>query len=234
MKSHYTYLFLALLLMWLNGAALAASGGQASPPAEQKIPDNAIRLRIIANSDTIQDQWVKHQVRDRIVDAVSAWVGELNETEQAKAVIRQHLPEIRQIVAETVKAGGFDYGYQVDLEKVPFPTKMYGDLVYPAGQYEALRIALGEAQGKNWWCVLFPPLCFVDLSNGLAVTEKTQASVKTGKSDGGAVKAEKPANPKQQTTNGSSESPQSPHIEKKLFVVQLFKDLTHFLTSLFQ
>lgn len=136
------------------------------------IPNEAIRLRILANSDHEKDQVIKRQVRDAINAEITKWVSDLTSVEDARGLIQSRLPEIQRIaekilidneVSQTVKA---EYGTKVD-----FPTKLYGEFLYPAGEYEAILVTLGEGQGANWWCVLFPPLCFLDFSNGVAVSE---------------------------------------------------------------
>lgn len=142
--------------------------------AEGLIPQESIRLRILANSDGVGDQAVKRKVRDAVVEQMNAWVGELEDPqslEAARGIIRDHLSEIGDKVQQTLADNGKEYSYQVELGVVPFPTKMYGGAVYPAGDYEALRITLGEGKGKNWWCVLFPPLCFVDAGSGDALAK---------------------------------------------------------------
>lgn len=140
------------------------------------IPQDAIRLRILANSDSPADQAVKVQIRDAVNQNITKWVTDLKQSTQAELVIRQHLPELRQIVAQTLKKVHSDQSFHVRLGKADFPTKLYGNYVYPAGSYHALVITLGSGQGANWWCVLFPPLCFLDFSNSEAVRPEAQQS----------------------------------------------------------
>ncbi|GAA0401686.1 stage II sporulation protein R [Paenibacillus motobuensis] len=157
--------------------------------AEGLIPQESIRLRILANSDGVGDQAVKRKVRDAVVEQMNAWVDELEDPqslEAARGIIRDHLPEIGDKIQQTLANNGKEYSYQVELGVVPFPTKMYGGAVYPAGDYEALRITLGEGKGKNWWCVLFPPLCFVDAGSGDALAkDKGKATEKTKEEESG-------------------------------------------------
>ncbi|MFC4767539.1 stage II sporulation protein R [Effusibacillus consociatus] len=140
------------------------------------IPNEAVRLRIIANSDSPQDQALKRQVRDRIIDDVGKRLRNVESREQARTVIQAAVPELNEAAAGVVKKAGSTYSVQTEYGMVPFPTKIYGNKVYPAGEYEALRIVIGEGQGQNWWCVLFPPLCFVDVANGDAVQAKDMDS----------------------------------------------------------
>ncbi|MCA0971036.1 stage II sporulation protein R [Halobacillus litoralis] len=141
----------------------------------QVIPDEAIRLRILADSNDDQDQQIKRLVRDRVNEEITVWVEELTSIEAARELIRKRMPEIRMIVAATLEEAGVDYDYSADYDSsVSFPTKLYGSFIYPAGEYEAILITLGEGEGDNWWCVLFPPLCFLDFSNGTSVAEDAE------------------------------------------------------------
>lgn len=156
----YILLALACLMMsWEASAADAAIAGGV-------IPDESIRLRILANSDSPADQWLKRKVRDAIVQQMDTWVTDQDHIEQARAAIRSNIAVIEQLVKDTLAAYGYDYDVKVELGPVDFPTKLYGNVIYPAGVYEALLISIGKAEGQNWWCVLFPPLCFVDMATG--------------------------------------------------------------------
>ncbi|SFR26206.1 MULTISPECIES: stage II sporulation protein R [unclassified Paenibacillus] len=149
------------------------------------IPHDSIRLRILANSDRPEDQLVKREIRDAIVQQMNAWVGELENPQsldQARSLIGAHLPEIDRLVGTELARRGIAYDHQVELASVPFPTKMYGGLVYPAGNYEALRVTLGQGKGQNWWCVLFPPLCFIDAGSGEATAQTVSAKTNHGDS----------------------------------------------------
>lgn len=139
--------------------------------ATDAIPGDAIRLRIIANSDDPADQKLKRDVRDQIIAAVAGEIRGLQDHDQIRAVISQSVPQMNELAAKIIAEKGYSYPVQTDYGNVPFPTKLYGDKVYPAGEYEALRIQIGNAAGQNWWCVLFPPLCFVDMANGDAVAQ---------------------------------------------------------------
>ncbi|WP_034645113.1 stage II sporulation protein R [Bacillus methanolicus] len=136
------------------------------------IPDEAIRLRILANSDSEADQALKRKVRNAVNAEITKWVEELTSIEEARSLIKSRLPEIKQIAEEVVEKEHSSQAVKVEFAKVQFPTKLYGQFLYPAGEYEAILITLGEGKGANWWCVLFPPLCFLDFSNGVAVSDE--------------------------------------------------------------
>ncbi|WP_159885323.1 stage II sporulation protein R [Paenibacillus puerhi] len=173
----YAYLGFALLMLLVSWESSRANAmlfaGEARADSASGIPAESIRLRILANSDTAADQWIKREVRDAIIEQMNGWVTAPDGIEAARAVVRQHLPELEATVGQTLREHGFDYAYTVELGIVPFPTKMYGNQVYPAGDYEALRVSIGAAEGQNWWCVLFPPLCFVD--SEMVVKKKNKA-----------------------------------------------------------
>jgi stage II sporulation protein R len=135
------------------------------------IPGEAIRLRILANSDSGPDQEIKRKVRDAVNAQITLWVQDLTSLEKAKEVIQSKVPEIQKIAEKIVAEQKSTQDVNVEFGKVQFPTKLYGQFLYPAGEYQAILITLGEGVGANWWCVLYPPLCFLDFSNGVAVSD---------------------------------------------------------------
>jgi stage II sporulation protein R len=135
------------------------------------IPNEAIRLRILADSDLEKDQNIKRLIRDEVNKEITKWVQELTSIEAARNVIKSKLPEIQAIAERVVAAEGSNKSVKTEFDKVQFPTKLYGQFLYPAGEYEAILITIGEGEGANWWCVLYPPLCFLDFSNGEATSE---------------------------------------------------------------
>ncbi|CAM3837401.1 stage II sporulation protein R [Mesobacillus zeae] len=134
------------------------------------IPHEAIRLRILADSDADADQNLKRKVRDRVNQEITLWVEDLTSLKDARKVIQSRLPEIQQIAEEVVASEQMTQSVNVEFGRVKFPTKLYGQFLYPAGEYEAILITLGKGEGANWWCVLYPPLCFLDFSNGEATS----------------------------------------------------------------
>jgi len=137
-------------------------------------PQNLIRFHVIANSDSDRDQAMKRKVRDLIVERMTPEFAKAKNLGEARRTINQHLEEIRVIAQNEIKAWGVDYPVEVRLGSFDFPVKTYGQLTLPAGNYEAVRVEIGQAQGANWWCVLFPPLCFVDVSKAMAPVEDNQ------------------------------------------------------------
>lgn len=135
------------------------------------IPNEAIRLRILANSNSEQDQEIKRIVRDRVNAQITEWVSTLTSMEAAREKIITNLDILEATAKEVLEENGVNQKVQIRFGEVDFPTKLYGNFLYPAGKYEAVLITLGEGTGANWWCVLFPPLCFLDFSSGTAVSD---------------------------------------------------------------
>ncbi len=150
--------------------------GQAKVADQIMIPDEAIRLRILANSDSDEDQALKRKIRDEVNAQISIWVQDMTNIEDAREIIRAKLPTIQLIAEKVLERNHSNQTAQVRFGQVDFPTKLYGDFLYPAGKYEALLITVGKGEGANWWCVLYPPLCFLDFSTATAAPKEKTAS----------------------------------------------------------
>ncbi|MCR2807438.1 stage II sporulation protein R [Paenibacillus sp. SCIV0701] len=190
---------------------------------QSSIPEEAIRLRILANSDSASDQLVKRIVRDEVVQAMNSWATGQETIEEARETIRKKLPELQGIVASVLESRGFSYDSTAELGLVDFPTKMYGSEVYPAGQYEALLITIGEGKGQNWWCVLFPPLCFVDAATGEASAASAEMASADAGTDGGVKAASADS-----ADVGAGEAPKA-----KFFLWELLQSFIDWIKSLF-
>jgi stage II sporulation protein R len=147
MKKWLLYVMAALSLMGVG-------------PSSRSVPP-VLRLHVIANSDGEEDQRVKLQVRDRVVEYMNAWAGATSTFPEAKAYAEEHLEEIQRIAREVLRENGLDYEATASVGIYPFPDRTYGEVAFPAGDYYAVKVELGRARGANWWCVLFPPLCFL-------------------------------------------------------------------------
>ncbi|EPZ38278.1 MULTISPECIES: stage II sporulation protein R [Anoxybacillus] len=163
------YVIILYMTIVMIGGIVTIYGQQTEAQSDVVIPNEAVRLRILANSDSPEDQALKRAVRDAVNEQITTWVSDLTSFEEAKQVIAQHVPDIEQTVARVLREKKSDQTYNVTFGRVSFPTKIYGSYIYPAGEYDAVLITLGKGEGANWWCVLFPPLCFLDFSTGEAV-----------------------------------------------------------------
>lgn len=129
------------------------------------LSSNVLRLHVIANSDSDSDQALKYIVRDKVLEYVNASTSGATCKEDLLNML--DLDSIKKVAEQAIYDNGYSYPVSVELGYFEFPTKTYGDISLPAGFYDALRVKIGEASGKNWWCVMFPPLCFVDVSSGI-------------------------------------------------------------------
>lgn len=127
-----------------------------------KINDKVIRLHVLANSDTVFDQQLKYKVRNQVLDKFNNEFESTTSKNNSENVIIKKISEIREEAETTIKDEGYDYDVNVYYGNFKFPRKAYEDIVLPEGYYDAVRIEIGKAEGNNWWCVMFPPLCFVD------------------------------------------------------------------------
>lgn len=130
------------------------------------IADSVFRLHILANSDSEEDQALKLKVRDNVLAYMKEISSDISSKEDAITLMEENLDTFEGIALETIHDEDYDYDVNLDIGKYDFPTKTYGDISLPAGEYDALRIEIGKAEGHNWWCVMFPTLCFVDVSSG--------------------------------------------------------------------
>lgn len=131
------------------------------------IADSVFRLHVIANSDSKEDQELKLKVRDELLLYMNIISKDSTSKQEAMQIANEHKEEFTQIAEKVIKENGYNYTVNVQIGKADFPTKYYGDITLPAGTYDALKVQIGEAKGQNWWCVMFPPLCFVDVSSGI-------------------------------------------------------------------
>lgn len=138
------------------------------------IADSVFRLHVIANSDSSEDQNLKYKVRDSLLEYMNSICADCQNKEEAIALVNTNKAQFREIALNTIHNEGYNYDVKINIGNFEFPTKTYGDISLPAGNYDALRVEIGEAKGQNWWCVMFPPLCFVDVSSGIVPDESKE------------------------------------------------------------
>ncbi|MBQ8984175.1 MAG: stage II sporulation protein R [Lachnospiraceae bacterium] len=135
------------------------------------VQDAVIRFHVRANSDSAEDQALKMKVRNAILQELRPIMQEVRDKESARQLLQQELKSMTTIAQDVIREEGYDYPVQVYLTKEEFPLKSYGDLLFPSGSYEALRVDIGDAEGGNWWCVVYPGLCFADVAGGVVVED---------------------------------------------------------------
>ncbi len=131
------------------------------------LKESVFRLHVIANSDSEEDQNLKYKVRDNLLKYMNDICSTCTTKAEAIEIAETHLDDFKQIAESTILNNGYSYDVNVELGEFEFPTKSYGNISFPAGIYDALKVKIGKSEGHNWWCVMFPPLCFVDISNGV-------------------------------------------------------------------
>lgn len=129
--------------------------------------DKLIRFHVIANSNTDEDQELKLKVRDEVIKYLQPKLQNSKSIKESEAIIKKEYSGLEEISKNIILKNGYNYSVKVGIQYSNFPTKQYSNIVLPAGEYKALKIIIGKGEGKNWWCVMFPPLCFVDESNGV-------------------------------------------------------------------
>ena len=157
---------------------MVLTGGWVAAQQNQPLTQSVLRLHVIANSDSVNDQALKMAVKDDVVAMMKEQFTGVEDAREARKLAEQEIPRIKAAAEAKIKASGYDYPVQVMVGEYDFPTKSYGNLVFPPGKYPAVRVIIGEGEGKNWWCVLFPPLCLVSSSDqGLSLNSPQQAQV---------------------------------------------------------
>lgn len=171
MKKNIKMVIILSFLLFLYSSICAISYAQ---NISTDIANSVFRLHVIANSDSEEDQNLKYKVRDELLEYMNSICGDCKSKEEAMTIVEENKNTFEQIALNTIKEEGYSYSVKINIGNFEFPTKNYGDISLPAGYYDALRVEIGEAKGKNWWCVMFPPLCFVDVSSGIVPEESKE------------------------------------------------------------
>lgn len=170
---------LILLISWTSSLFIEAKAAGTGKKAttQERVAKEIIRFHVIANSDSDKDQSLKLEVKDALVALLSPQLKSAENITKARIIINNNLQVIKETAEKVIQEKGFDYSITVTLEPCFFPLKVYGAYTFPPGTYEALRVKIGTANGHNWWCVMFPPLCFVDETYSI-VDKKTDKKLK--------------------------------------------------------
>lgn len=138
------------------------------------ISNSVFRLHVIANSDSKEDQDLKYLVRDELIKYMNTISENISSKEEAIRLVEENKEEFYTIAKKVISDNGFNYDVNIEIGNFSFPMKTYGDISLPAGFYDALKVEIGSALGQNWWCVMFPSLCFVDVSSGIVPNESKE------------------------------------------------------------
>ncbi|MGL4730726.1 MAG: stage II sporulation protein R [Clostridium sp.] len=160
------------------GVTLGCGAYKDKNPSIEEVSEKLIRFHVIANSDSEGDQAVKLKVRDSVLKYISPKLKDSKSLEESRKILRKEDEKILDIAKETLEENGYNYDVESTLSQEYFPVKTYGNITLPQGEYEAYRILIGEGSGQNWWCVMFPPLCFVDVEKGNIAYKETEKEMK--------------------------------------------------------
>lgn len=200
----YIILILVLFLFLIFSAYSYAS------TVNENLSDNVFRLHVIANSDSKEDQDLKYKVRDKLIEYMKSITSNIENKEEVINIAYNNIENFQKIAEQVIKENGFNYPVKIEIGNFSFPTKTYGDISLPSGFYDALKVEIGNASGQNWWCVMFPPLCFVDVTSGV-VPESSKENLET--------------NLGQEEYDIISNNNESDVIEFKFKIVEFFEDL---------
>lgn len=171
------FLFMAMCIL----AIFALNTNMAYVKGEDVQKDIAckiIRFHVIANSDSKDDQALKLKVRDKVLEYMQPKLKKSKSIDESRKIIEQSNEEIIAIANKVIKDNGYNYSAKTTLSNENFPIKTYGNITLPQGKYEAYRIIIGTGKGQNWWCVMFPPVCFVDITKGEVSYKQTEEQMK--------------------------------------------------------
>ena len=168
MKKLLSIILILAFLLFIYSSICAFSYAQ---NVSTDIANSVFRLHVIANSDSKEDQNLKYKVRDSLLNYMNQICKDCSSKDEAIKIVEENKDTFKEIALNTIRENGFSYNVNINIGNFEFPTKSYGDISLPAGNYDALRVEIGEAKGQNWWCVMFPPLCFVDISSGVVPDE---------------------------------------------------------------
>ncbi|MBR0277558.1 MAG: stage II sporulation protein R [Clostridia bacterium] len=166
-----------LILSVITGICIFSPLYEYSNRVMADITNSVVRLHIIANSDSKEDQLLKIKVRNDIIDYLSPMLDDAKSTDETKNIIKEHLDDITIAANKSIKKHGYTYSATAVFGNYKFPEKEYENIVFPSGNYDALRIVIGNGSGKNWWCVLYPQLCFSQSPDGL-MSDENQKKLK--------------------------------------------------------
>lgn len=178
MKKFVNIIFAILVLIIIGECGLQYYTNKKVDKEIESISSKIIRFHVLANSDKESDQKLKLKVKDEVIKFISPKLKDSKSIDESRNILKKYDKEIKDIAGSVIKKNGYNYAVSTSLAKENFPVKVYGNITLPQGKYEAYRILIGDAEGQNWWCVMFPPLCFVDVTKGQIAYNETENRMK--------------------------------------------------------
>jgi len=171
----FLFMVMCILAIFALNTKMAYGKGE---NVQKDISRKIIRFHVIANSDSKDDQALKLKVRDKVLEYMQPKLKKSKSIDESRKIIEEGNKEIIAIAGEVIKKNGYNYSVTSTLSSENFPIKTYGNITLPQGKYEAYRIIIGTGKGQNWWCVMFPPVCFVDVTKGQVSYKQTEEQMK--------------------------------------------------------
>ena len=167
MKKSIKYLNTYFILIFLFCIYIIFCVQSYSVAVSSELSNAIFRLHVLANSNSNEDQKLKLKVRDALLSYMNNLCSSCNTKKEAMEIANKHKDEFQKIAENVIIENGYTYPVKININNFYFPTKSYGDISLPSGYYDALRVEIGNSEGKNWWCVMFPSLCFIDITSGI-------------------------------------------------------------------
>lgn len=161
-------------VLMLMGAFTLVEKTSVQADGIEDISEKIIRFHVLANSDSKEDQDLKLKVRDAVIAHMTPLLDESKSIDQSREILKSEQENVIKIANEIIEGEGYNYEVRTELAMTNFPAKTYGNVTLPEGEYEAFRVLIGKAEGQNWWCVMFPPLCFIDMTKGQISYEESE------------------------------------------------------------
>jgi len=190
------------------------------------VKDSLIRFHVIANSDNEEDQNLKLKVKNKVIEYLYPYLNDSKSLDESRQIIKNKMQDVKKLAEQVIKDNNYKYGIQIELSRENFPDKSYGNITLPQGNYEAFRIIIGDGQGRNWWCVMFPPLCFVDESKAEVEYNKTENRINSKKNNLNLeMKSNSDENKSEELDNQDDKEKNEDDIQIKFKIVEIFKNL---------
>lgn len=184
MKKMFMGAIIIVVVGMLSGVIGEAKSISIGPDKLQNdISDKIIRFHVLANSDSDEDQNLKLKVKDEVLKYMKPILDNSKSITETRKLLLANDDKIKEIANKVIKQNGYNYSVNTELSNENFPIKTYGNITLPAGEYKAYRILIGNAKGRNWWCVMFPPLCFIDITKGEVSEDQSVQDMKKVLSD---------------------------------------------------
>lgn len=190
-----------------------------------EVKNSLIRFHVIANSDTDEDQNLKIKVKNEVINYLYPYLNDSKSLNESREIIKEKMPEVKKLAEKVIKDNNYNYSVKLQLSRENFPDKSYGNIVLPQGNYEAFRIIIGSGQGKNWWCVMFPPLCFVDESKAEVEYDKVEERINAEKNSRSISEQEKEGLEDKKEESQDEKSDSKDDIQIKFKFVEIINNL---------